>query len=128
MKKILTAALMIAALAAPPQVHAQDAGEAALEQELRDMVVQPTEAERDREAVQQFLERGDVQEIADDRGIDTERLQDRVATLDGEQTSQLAERIRDLEDDLEQVGGDTFVITSSTIIIILLVIILIVVA
>lgn len=127
MRKLIPAVLFAASLLAPGQMQAQEAnGE--LERELRSMVIEPSPAEADRAVLKDFLDRDDVQEVASERGIDAERLQDRVATLDGEEASELAQRVRDVQDDLDQVGGDTLVISATTVIIILLIILLVAVA
>lgn len=124
MRKLIPAVLFAASLLAPGQMQAQEAnGE--LERELRSMVIEPSPAEADRAVLKDFLDRDDVQEVASERGIDAERLQDRVATLDGEEASELAQRVRDVQDDLDQVGGDTLVISATTVIIILLIILLV---
>lgn len=127
MRKLIPAVLFAASLLVPGPIQAQEAnGE--LERELRGMVTEPSPAEADRAVLQDFLDRDDVQEVASERGIDAERLQDRVATLDGEEASELAQRVRDVQDDLDQVGGDTLVISATTVIIILLIILLVAVA
>lgn len=125
MKAIITALLTTAILILPGQLLGQEDTRQGLEQELRDMVVAPTEVDQDRRVVQEFLDRSDVQSAAAVHGIDVEALQNRVATLEAEATSDLAERVRQTQDDLDQVGGDSFVITTSTIVLVLLVLILI---
>ena len=83
-------------------------------------------AEADRATVLRFLDRDDVRTVAADNGIDVERVERAVEASDAGTAADLAERVRDAEDQL--AGGDTFVISTTTIIIALLVIILIIVA
>lgn len=127
MKKLIPVVLLGATLLAPGQIQAQEAN-GDLERELRSMVTEPSPADADRAVLRDFLDRDRVQEIAGERGIDAEQLQGRVATLDGEEASELAQRVRDVQDDLDQVGGDTLVISATTVIIILLIILLVAVA
>lgn len=122
-----TIVLVLALLLAPVTgLQAQQAGDQTVEEELRALVSQGSEARSDRAAVADFLERDDVERAAAEGGIDLDRLKDGVATLGADEAAGLADRVEDVEDQL--AGGDTFVITSTTIIIALLVIILIVVA
>ncbi|MDX1646690.1 MAG: PA2779 family protein [Longimicrobiales bacterium] len=128
MQRIVAALLLTASVLLPGQLRAQAESPEDLERELRSMVVSPTAADVDRQMILDFLDREDVRDVATGHGVDPEGLQDRVATLDDESTSELADRVRGVQEDLAQVGGDTFVITSTTVIIILLVLILILVA
>ncbi|HSM62234.1 MAG TPA: hypothetical protein VK849_15605 [Longimicrobiales bacterium] len=95
---------------------------------LRALVAGDSDSERDRKVVLHFLDRSEVRDAAAERGIDVDALKDGVATLDAADAADLAARVRATEDDLAQVGGDTWVISSTTLIILLLVIILIIVA
>ncbi|HSG46630.1 MAG TPA: PA2779 family protein [Longimicrobiales bacterium] len=105
---------------------AQEPEDHRVSQELREMLTHGNDARSDRAAIRDFLARDDVRRVAAERGIDLQRLESGVATLDAPEARTLADRVNDVEDQL--AGGDTFVITSTTIIIVLLVIILIVVA
>jgi hypothetical protein len=120
---LLCAALLFTA--AP--IHAQQADAATPESELRAMVTGETPDERDRATVAGFLERSDVGDVAAAHGLDTERLKDRVATLDANTARDLAERVQDVDQEA-LVGGDAIVISSTAVIIALLVIILVSVA
>lgn len=123
---LLLAALAALLVAAP--VQAQDTGSADLEDELRSMVTDATPAEQNRAAVHSFLEREDVASAAEEYGIDLERLEDGVGTLGAEAAANLAERVEQTENQLDQVGGDTFVVSTTAVIIGLLIAILIIVA
>ncbi len=97
--------------------------------QLRSLVAQPTRQERDRATVRDFLRSPSVRKAATSHGIDINKLQARVGTLDSTDAADIAQRIRDAnESPVAQAGGDTFVITSTTVIIILLVLILIAVS
>lgn len=126
MRQMTLLLAFVTALSFGSDLQAQQAQDQEVRQELRALVTQGDEAEADRAAVAEFLERGDVERVAAQRGIDVDRLKDGVATLGSEEAGDLAERVREVQDQL--AGGDTFVITSTTIIIALLVIILIIVA
>jgi hypothetical protein len=106
------------------QPPSHTAPEAALDRALQQHVA-GTEA--DRAVVQRLLARPDVQALAAEIGLDVRRAQTAVATLDGEQLSDLAARARAAEQGL--AGGQGSVRISTTLIIIaLLVIILLIVA
>jgi len=122
----LLAALAALTVAAP--AHAQGASAIDVRTELRNMVTQPNAAEQNRDAIRSFLERSDVSSAAEAHGLDIELLSDGVGTLGAEAAANLATRVEQTIDQLDQVGGDTFVISTTTIIIALLVVILIVVA
>lgn len=126
MKRLPILLAALALLLPATDVAAQQADEAQVRQELRTMVTQGDEARSDRAAVHDFLQRDDVKSVAAERGIDLERLESGVATLDDGEARTLANRVNDVDSQL--AGGDSFVITSTTIIIVLLVIILVVVA
>lgn len=96
--------------------------------QLRSLATRPTPRERDRATVRDFLRNPGVREAADAHGIDVDKLQSDVATLDSTDAADLAHRIRAAEHPSTQAGGDTFVITSTTVIIVLLVLILIAVS
>lgn len=129
MRPLCPTMLLIGGLAlfAPTRTAAQQADRGDI-QTLRELATAPDEATRDREVVRSFLARRDVRATAADHGIDVDRIVDRISTLDSADAAELADRVRTAEQELVQVGGDTFVITSTTVIIVLLVIILIIVA
>jgi len=81
-------------------------------------------AER-RVALDAFLERPAVRQVAEGAGIDIRRVESAAATLSDAEIERLEPRLRDAEEAL--AGGDTVVIGTTTLIIALLVIILIVV-
>lgn len=122
----ILAALAAIALAGP--VQAQEATAADVRTELRALVTEQTPADRDRGAILDFLDRDDVEAAATGYGLDLEPLKDGVNTLGADEVRALAQRVGDTEDRLDQVGGDTFVISSTVVIIALLVIILVIVA
>lgn len=123
----LTLLLAFVAMLVPStEAQAQDAGDLDVRSELRALVTEAEDAREHRTVVSDFLEREDVERVAEERGVDLERLKDGVATLGHGDASRLAERVQDVEDQL--AGGDTLVITSTTIIIVLLVILIIAVA
>jgi hypothetical protein len=128
MRMLASIVVVIISLAVvTPHVHAQ-ASHAAPQSAL-DAAVQDHAAasEADRETVLRLLERPDVQAIAGDLGLDLRRAQDAVATLDGQQLTDLAAQARQTEQAL--AGGQSRVVISTTMIIIaLLVLILIIVA
>jgi len=122
-----TAVLAItAALVTATPAQAQEA-QAPNQDVLRALVTTPSAAERDRAVVQRFLDRDQVKRAAQGAGIDLDRVKDGVATLGADQAGDLAQRVRDF-DQQALVGGDTFVISSTFVIIALLVIILVIVA
>ena len=119
---ILMAASHAAAQQPPAESHAAPVG--AIEQALQDHVAA---VDADRAVVQRLLERPDVQALAAGIGLDVRRAQTAVATLDGDQLSDLAARARQAEREL--AGGQGSIRISTTLIIIaLLVVILLIVA
>jgi len=92
--------------------------------ELRTMVAGQAQPDGDREAIRGFLDRADVERAATAHGLDAERLRAGVATLDTDAAQELARQARTVEEDQDQVGGNTIVISSTAIIIALLVLIL----
>lgn len=112
----------VAAQQPPAGAHAAPA--AAIDQALQQHV---SAIETDRAVVQRLLERPDVQALAGEIGLDVRRAQAAVATLDGEQLSDLAARARLADQSL--AGGQSRITISTTLIIIaLLVLILLIVA
>lgn len=104
---------------------AQEEATQDLEHELRMMVVEPSVVDRDRDVVRAFLGRVDVQAAMAASGVDGERLERRVATLDDGALAELAAEVRSVEPDGDLVGGNTIVLSTSTVIIILLLLILV---
>jgi hypothetical protein len=103
-------------------IHA--ASPAAIDQALQQHVAS---IDADRAVVQRLLERPDVQALAKEIDLDVRRAQTAVATLDGEQLTELASHARQAEQSL--AGGQGSIRISTTLIIIaLLVIILLIVA
>lgn len=122
----LAAILSLGTEAQAQQTTTEQTHDQEVRDELRSLVTGAEDARTDRAVVSDFLEREDVERAADDGGIDLERLKDGVGTLGNGDASRLAERVRDVENQL--AGGNTIVLTSSTVIIILLVILVIAVA
>ena len=81
----------------------------------------------DREDVLRVLEKAEVKSMAGRMGVDLRTAKTAIATLDGEQLSQVAAQARQVDQALAG-GASTVVISTTTIIIALLVIILLVVA
>lgn len=106
-------------------LQAQEAPAQDLEHELRTMVVEPTPADRDRQTVRDFLDRAEVNDAVASLGLDPERLEAGVSTLDEDEAADLARQVQALEDEADLVGGDTIVISATTLIIILLIIIIV---
>jgi hypothetical protein len=112
-------------LAVGGELHAQQASTNDVEAELRMMVVEPSAVDRDREVVRDFLDRVDVQEAIAASGLDRERLEARVGTLDDGAMADLARQVRDVDQEGDLVGGNTIVLSTTTVIIILLLLILV---
>jgi len=110
-----------------PPAHAQTshaAPQSALDAAVQDHVAAGA---ADREAVLRLLERPEVQAVAGDIGLDLRRAETAIATLDGQQLTDLAAQAQQVERAL--AGGQSTVVISTTVIIIaLLVLILIIVA
>ncbi len=123
---VLLCILMAVPRVAAQQPHAGShaAPAAAIEAALQQHV---SAVDADRGVVQRLLARPDVQALAAEIGLDVRRAQAAVATLDGEQLSELAAQARQAEQGL--AGGQGSVRISTTLIIIaLLVVILLIVA
>jgi hypothetical protein len=80
----------------------------------------------ERSALDRFLDRDDVRDIAARGGIDIRNVRSAAATLDDDDVRRLAPRLAEAEAAL--IGGDTLVISTTTIIIALLILIIILVA
>lgn len=107
------------------QLQAQETSTHDLESELRMMVVEPSAADQDREVVRDFLDRVDVQDAIAASGLDRERLEARLGTLDDGAVAELAQQMQSVDQEGDLIGGNTVVISTTTIIIILLVLILV---
>ena len=110
-----------------PPAHAQTSH--AAPQSVLDAAVQDHVATTaaDRDTVLRLLERPDVQAVAGDIGLDLRRAQSAIATLEGQQLTELAAQAQQVEQAL--AGGQSRIVISTTLIIIaLLVLILIIVA
>lgn len=121
MKRFTVALALIATFGLVTGAQAQEA-DTDLRAELQTMAAEDGSGEADRAVVSDFLERDDVQQVAAGNGISMERLESAVETLDGAQAATLAERVRQVQDQL--AGGDTVVISVTTIIIVLLILVL----
>lgn len=121
MQRISTILALAAMLLIPAELVAQVDANTSVESELRSMLVVENDAS-DREVVLDFLADDAVADVAEAEGMDVSELRDRVRTMDEASASDLANRVREMREDM--VGGDTFVIGSTTLIIILLVLIL----
>jgi branched-subunit amino acid ABC-type transport system permease component len=118
--------ILMAAPRAVAQSHARShaAPPAAIDQALQQHV---TAVDADRAVVQRLLARPDVKALAAEMGLDLRRAQTAVATIDGEQLSDLASQARQAEEEI--AGGQGSIRISTTLIIIaLLVVILLIVA
>jgi hypothetical protein len=126
----MIASLLVAVfvvVAVVPPVNAQSSHTApisALESAVQEHVASIA---ADREAVLQLLARPEVRAIAGDVGIDLQRVESAVGTLEASQLAELAAQARQADEAL--AGGQSRVVISTTVIIIaLLVLILIIVA
>ena len=124
---VSTVAVVLSLVAFVPRVHAQTshvAPQTALDAAIQDHAAATA---TDRETISRLLERPEVKAVAGDLGLDLRRAQSAVATLDGQQLTDLAAQARQAEQSL--AGGQSRVVISTTlIIIVLLVLILIIVA
>lgn len=125
MKPMTSILAVTALLFAGGELQGQEARGSDYEAELRAMVAEPGPSERDRELLRDFLSRADVAEIAAEHGLDVERLEAGVNTLESEAVADLARQVRSMGDEAALVGGNTIVISATTVIIILLVLILV---
>jgi hypothetical protein len=131
MRTLVSALLVLLCIlgAAPRAAAQQSAGShaaptAAIDQALQQHVAA---VDDDRAVLERLLARPDVKALAAEIGLDMRRAQTAVATLEGEQLSDLASRARQAEREL--AGGQGSIRISTTLIIIaLLVIILLIVA
>jgi hypothetical protein len=119
-----TFAVLLAALLIAPAAQAQThvIGKAALSQAVQQRVSQE---QADREAIVTLLHRPEVKQIASQAGLSLQKAEAAVATLNGQDLSDLAAQARQVQNDLAG-GASTVVISTTTIIIVLLIVILIV--
>ena len=80
------------------------------------------QADAERATLNRLLERPDVQEIARTAGLDLQRAHAAIATLQGDELTQLAARAHSA--DLQLSGGSTVVITSTVLLLGLIIILL----
>lgn len=125
MRVIPTVLALSLALVVGGDLHAQEASTPVLEHELRMMVVEPLDVDADRQVLRDFLNRDDVRNAVTEAGLDADRLEARVSMLENESLADVANHVRDLEEEGDLVGGNTIVISGSTLIIVLLVLILV---
>ena len=113
---------LTATFALAPTLAAQEAPETDARNELRTMATEASETD-DRAALLEVLDREDVRAIAEERGVDMDRVKDGVRTMDVGDVNRIADRV--LDSDGQLAGGDTIVISATTVIIVLLLLILI---
>jgi hypothetical protein len=119
--------ILLSIVVAMPRVQAQashTASQSAIDAALQDHV---SSAAAERADVQRVLANPEVKAVADAAGIDLRRASTAVASLEGEQLSQIAAQARQIDQAL--AGGQSKIVISTTVIIIaLLVLILLIVA
>jgi predicted Zn-dependent protease len=119
--------ILLSIVVAMPRVQAQashTASQSAIDAALQEQV---SSAAADRADVQRVLANPEVKAVADAAGIDLRRASTAVASLEGEQLSQIAAQARQVDQAL--AGGQSKIVISTTMIIIaLLVLILLIVA
>lgn len=119
--------LLCILMAAPRAAAQQPAPHAAAPSAIDDALQQHVAAvDADRAIVQRLLERPDVRGLAAEVGLDIHRAKAAVATLEGNQLTELAAHARQAEQQL--AGGQSLTVSYTLIIIALLVVILLVVA
>ena len=107
-------------MAQTPHAASQSAIDAALQQHS-------ASAQADREAVLRVLQHSEVARLAGELGLDLKRAESAIATLEGQELTDLAERARGVDRAL--AGGQrSITITTTMIIIGLLLLILLIVA
>ena len=119
--------ILLSIVVAMPRVQAQashTASQSAIDAALQEQV---SSAAADRADVQRVLANPEVKAVADAAGIDLRRASTAVASLEGEQLTQIAAQARQVDQAL--AGGQSKIVISTTMIIIaLLVLILLIVA
>lgn len=114
--------VLLALATVPAGIRAQEA-HVVDEAELRRAVVTDGErAEADRQAIREVLSRPDVEAVAERMGLDLEEAHAALPTLSDEEASRLAERARQVDDQLA-AGQESFTISTTWIIIGLLILI-----
>jgi hypothetical protein len=119
--------LLVSTLVIDPRLIAQEphaASQSAIDAALQEHTAT---AEADREAVLRVLQHSDVARLAGQLGLDLKRAESAIATLEGQELSELAARARVVDQAL--AGGQrSITITTTMIIIGLLLLILLIVA
>jgi len=119
--------ILLSIVVAMPRIQAQashTASQSAIDAALQEQV---SSAAADRADVQRVLANPEVKAVADAAGIEWRRASTAVASLEGEQLSQIAAQARQVDQAL--AGGQSKIVISTTMIIIaLLVLILLIVA
>ena len=118
--------VLLAIIMAAPRIQAQShtASQSAIDAALQQHV---STAAADRADLLRVLGNSEVKAVAEKAGLDLRRATTAVASLDGQELTQLAAQARQVDEAL--AGGQSRVVISTTvIIIILLVLILIIVA
>ena len=103
--------------------RAQQPSAADVTSELRLIASQPMSVDVDRATVRAFLDRPDVERVAESSGLDLASTRDRVSTLSDAEAAELAARIDALAG-APQVGGQVVVISASALLIALLIVLL----
>jgi hypothetical protein len=126
MRSCALVAVVLSVLIAVPPVSAQDhvAGQQVLDAAVQQHV---RTVDQDRDTVQQFLQRSDVQAIAGRYGIDIRRAESAVATMNASDLASVAQRAHQANEALAG-GASTVTLSTTAIIIGLLVLILLIVA
>jgi hypothetical protein len=114
---------LAALLALSADARAQQPTAADVTSELRLIASHATADDSDRATVRAFLDRPDVERIAESSGLDLVSTRDRVSTLSDAEAAELAARIDALAG-APQVGGQVIVISASALLIALLIVLL----
>lgn len=122
-KTILAAVGALLLVAAP--VTAQEAGTVEAPEIEAALDAHHADADADRDAVRRVLDTPQLQEVADEMGVDVEQLQSAAEMLEGERLETAADHARDIE--VQLAGGQNISISATTLIVVLLLVILIVV-
>jgi hypothetical protein len=117
----MAALLVTASTAAAQQAHVISP-----ESIARTLAEQAGAQDSNRAAVREALARPEVREIASRIGVDLERAEDAVKTMNGADLERAATAARQVNDSL--IGGASTIVISTTAIIIVLLIVLIIVA
>jgi len=117
---VLSILVVAPSLSAQVHVAGQQALDAAVQQHV-------SATDQDRETVRLFLERSEVRAIAGKYGVDIQRADSAVATMNAADLASVAAKARQADEALAG-GQSSFTISTTTIIIVLLVLILLIVA